>query len=73
MQSRLTALVMLLGLSSCSSDHGAADKPLSSERERDSVLGASQLPGAQGVRGALRVSDSGTARRALEDSVGQAP
>jgi hypothetical protein len=38
---------------------------------RDSVIGASQLPGAQGVRGALRVSDSAASRRAREDSAGQ--
>lgn len=41
------------------------------ERQRDSVIGASQLPGAQGVRGALRVSDSADARRARYDSVGR--
>jgi hypothetical protein len=41
------------------------------ERERDSAIGASQLPGAQGVRGALRVSDSADARRAREDSAAQ--
>jgi hypothetical protein len=39
------------------------------ERERDSTIGASQLPGATGVRGALRVSDSAGARRAREDTV----
>ena len=41
------------------------------ERERDSAIGASRLPGAQGVRGALRVSASADARRAREDSAAQ--
>ncbi len=41
------------------------------QRQRDSVIGGSQLPGAQGVRGALRVSDSADARRARLDTVGQ--
>ena len=45
-----------------------AKKPRS-ERERDSILGASQLPGARGVRGALKASDSADARNARLDSV----
>ena len=40
-----------------------------SQRERDSVLGASRLPGAQGVRGALGASDSAAARNARVDSI----
>jgi hypothetical protein len=51
----------------CSPDHGP--RP-GTQRERDSVLGASKLPGAQGVRGALRASDSAAARNARLDSVG---
>lgn len=39
------------------------------QRERDSVLGASRLPGARGVRGALGASDSAAARNARLDSV----
>lgn len=38
-------------------------------RERDSVLAGSKLPGARGVGGALRASDSAAARRAREDSI----
>ena len=47
------------------------DRRASSERERDSVLGASRLPGAGGVRGALRVADSAAARNTRIDSAGQ--
>lgn len=44
-----------------------------SERQRDSTIGASQVPGARGVQGALRAADSAVARRAREDSVGREP
>ena len=43
------------------------------ERQRDSVIGSSRLPGATGVRGALRVSDSAAAQRARLDSASRAP
>ncbi|MEO7986144.1 MAG: hypothetical protein ABI766_06390 [Gemmatimonadales bacterium] len=72
-RSRLAGLSTLLLLSACSGDRGTRGAPAVSERARDSVIGASHLPGAQGVRGALRVSDSAAARRAREDSVGQTP
>jgi hypothetical protein len=45
------------------------EQPQRSERERDSILGQSSLPGARGVRGALRASDSADARNARVDSV----
>ena len=54
--------------SACSSGSSASDKTVS-QRERDSVLGASKLPGARGVRGALGASDSAAARNARLDSV----
>jgi len=68
---------MMLAVTSslaCSSKP-AADQPQTerSQRERDSTIGASQLPGAQGVRGALRVADSAAARQARIDSAGQDP
>ena len=47
----------------------ADSRPLNSQRTRDSVLGASKLPGAQGVRGALGASDSAAARNARLDSL----
>ena len=54
--------------SGCSSGSSSSDKTMS-QRERDSVIGASKLPGAQGVRGALGASDSAAARNARLDSV----
>lgn len=66
-----TLLVTLLFLSAgCHSDRST---PARSERERDSVIGESQLPGAQGVRGALRASDSAATRNARYDSIGREP
>ena len=38
-------------------------------RQKDSVLGASRLPGAQGIRGALSAQDSAAARNARVDSI----
>ncbi len=34
------------------------------QRQPDSVIGASGVPGASGIRGAMRVADSQTARNA---------
>jgi hypothetical protein len=66
---RYFAAAGLLVLAACSS------KPKNNltQRERDSIIGASKLPNAAGVRGALKVSDSADARRKLEDSISKAP
>jgi len=58
---------------SCSPEREQEAPKTQTQRERDSVVGASSLPGASGVRGALRVADSATARRALADSMAQVP
>jgi len=62
------AAVLLLVVAACSPKAGDASK-MRSQRERDSVLGASRLPGAQGVRGALGASDSAAVRNARVDSI----
>ena len=62
-------LIGVVCVGACSSPPPA--KRALTEREKDSVIGASRLPGATGVRGALRVSDSAAARRARADSVSQ--
>ena len=43
------------------------------ERERDSIIGQSALPGARGVQGALNASDSARARGTALDSASAAP
>ena len=69
MSLRYFAAAVLLVLAACSSK----PKGTLTQRERDSIIGASKLPNAAGVRGALKVSDSAAARRRLEDSIAKAP
>ncbi len=57
----------LLLATACSGSSG--QDATRSERERDSLIGQSQLPGASAVQGALDVSDSATARNARLDSI----
>lgn len=64
-------LVQFAGCSSRRVQHQAGDSL--TQRARDSVIGASKLPGASGVRGAMRAADSAQARRLLEDSVTRIP
>jgi hypothetical protein len=64
-------LILLLTAGACSSQNES--KRPTSERERDSVLGASRLPGATGVRGALRAQDTAAAQNARLDSVANQP
>jgi hypothetical protein len=63
----LTALVV----ASCRSSGTSTSHR--TERERDSILGQSTLPGARGVQGALTVSDTAQAHRAALDSIAAAP
>jgi hypothetical protein len=68
-RSGLLAVALLLAAACSSTPDGGAKRP-ATERQRDSVIGASKLPGASGVRGALRVQDSAAARNARIDSAG---
>ena len=66
----LAALLLVISFVGCApKEDGQGGNHVRSERERDSILGASRLPGARGVRGALGVSDSAAARNARLDSV----
>ena len=62
-------LILFLLAAACTSE-SRQTRP-ATQRERDSVLGASKLPGAQGVRGALKAADSAAARNARLDSIGR--
>ena len=66
--SRLAGLVLIAAACFSSGDNR---QPARTQRERDSSIGASSLPGAGGVRGALRATDSAAARNARLDSVSQ--
>jgi len=48
-------------------------RPDLTRREKDSIVGASVLPGAQGVRGATAAADSAAKRAAQLDSIAKAP
>jgi len=64
---RLAVVLLISTLSACDGSRREPEAP-ASRREQDSTLGASKLPGAQGVSGAMKVADSAAARRAREDS-----
>ncbi len=68
---RYAALMLCVLLAACgkSQPSGRAAGDTLTRRERDSVLGASRLPGASGIRGALRAQDSAAAQNARADSV----
>lgn len=67
----LAAGVMILALAACSrhSDTDGRSAPPMSERQRDSVIARSPLPGAGTVGKALAASDSASARAARIDSL----
>ena len=62
------ALVPLL-LAACPGRGADDDRAQRTERERDSLIGQSRLPGAGGVRGATAASDSAAARQRRLDSI----
>ncbi|UCF41307.1 MAG: hypothetical protein JSW43_02945 [Gemmatimonadota bacterium] len=71
---RIIVLAVVASLAACSGGEGGqSTADTLTRRERDSIIGESNLPGAGGVRGALKASDSATARRALEDSLSRQP
>jgi len=67
---RFTVMAAVILLAACSGGGGgdtAADTL--TQRERDSVIGASGLPGAGGILKAQEAADSAAARRARLDSL----
>ena len=67
MTRQLAAVLLACTLAACDGNRREPEAP-ASRRAQDSTLGASKLPGAQGVSGAMKVADSAAARRAREDS-----
>ena len=64
---RWPAIVMAACLLAACNDSKPKPMPLT-QRQHDSVIGATKLPGARGVRGAMRLADSQTARNTRLDS-----
>jgi outer membrane biogenesis lipoprotein LolB len=69
---RSTQLLVILLLAACSGGKtakSAADGDSLTERQRDSILAQSRIPGARGVGSAMRAADSASARIRATDSV----
>ena len=70
----LTLLISAFVLSACSGKpQQANNRDTMTQRQKDSVLAQSALPGAQGVGKALAASDSAKARQARLDSLAKNP
>ena len=65
------ACVALLG--ACSGEKEPDNRAQLTQREKDSILGASKIPGAKAVNRAMTSADSATARQARLDSAQNNP
>lgn len=63
------ATIMLVGCTNTDTGEGGVDRDTLTQRQRDSIIGASSLPGARGVQRALEVTDSVNARRSALDTL----
>jgi hypothetical protein len=71
MRARVLSIVLVL-LGACSggkSGESAAEGDSLTQRQRDSILAQSRIPGASGVGSAMRAADSTNARIHATDSV----
>ena len=67
---RIGCAALLLFVASCSTRETAANRrDTMTQRQKDSVLGQSGLPGASGITKARRAADSLKARQAQADSI----
>jgi hypothetical protein len=75
MRIALSILIVALVAAACADKPAEQAPPRTAEQQRaiDSTVGASRLPGAQGVRGALAASDSAAAYIKLVDSRSKTP
>ena len=68
----LAVAAVAIGVAACARDESANKRELT-QHEKDSILGASQIPGAKAVKRALISADSAAARQARLDSAERAP
>jgi hypothetical protein len=68
---RMQAIMLtgLLAAAACGRGDGQTHTDPLTQRQRDSIVGASRLPGARAVQGALRASDAAAARASALDSI----
>jgi hypothetical protein len=64
----LLMIPILIAVAGCASESGGNRRDTMTQRQRDSVLSTTGLPGAQGVAKALNAADSAKARQARLDS-----
>jgi hypothetical protein len=64
---------VVLVLAACTKDNTDENKRDLTQREKDSILGASQIPGAKAVNRAMTSADSATARALRLDSAQKEP
>ncbi len=64
-----STLLLVVLLAGCASKPAAPVADSLTRHQKDSIIGQSRLPGAVGVKGALRLEDSAAARRAREQAV----
>lgn len=66
-------LVAAVAAVACAKDEPDPNKRELTQREKDSILGSSQIPGAKAVNRAMKSADSANARQARLDSAEKAP
>jgi hypothetical protein len=67
-----TLAALALVIAGCSTGDSDSRRDLT-QREKDSILGASQIPGAKAVKRSLTSADSAAARQARLDSAEREP
>ena len=65
----VTVLALACGTGDASKQSNAINRDTLTERQRDSVLGQSRIPGASGVAKAMRVADSTSAQVHSTDTI----
>lgn len=67
-------VLTLAAVAACARDQTAQNRrDTMTQRQKDSVLAQSEIPGSRGVGQALQVSDSAKARQARLDSIANNP
>jgi hypothetical protein len=69
----VTALLIVAAACGAKQEEAAPTRSKEEQRKVDSTVGASALPGAQGVRGAMAASDSAAKRARELDSLSKLP
>ncbi len=73
MKRTVTTLALVSLLTACSgggkNTAAASDTTKLTQRQKDSVIGASKIPGARGIQKAQRAQDSAAAQAARLDSI----